>query len=305
MRVNIMDRAQGRWKGILGALGIETKYLVDRHGPCPMCSGKDRWRWDNKEGRGTFYCSVCGAGNGIDLLKKFHGWDFKTAAKKIESVLGEAKREDVKPIMSEEECRAKTQALWRRAHRVTAGSPTALYLRNRMGGREVAIPSTIRSHPDRPGMIAIMQAPDGVASTAHVTLLTEAGQKAPTEKVRLFMPGSVAPGSAVRLGPEAEEMGVGEGLETCFAAALRFQMPVWSALNEGLLSRWEPPACVKQLHVFGDNDRNFVGQTAAYSLAKRLSLRPDRQGGPLRCKVHIPDGVGDDWNDVLVKKSVS
>lgn len=301
MRASTLDRAKGRWRDILTALGVDKKFLVNKHGPCPMCGGKDRFRWDNKDGKGTFYCSGgCGAGSGADLLKMMHGWDFKTACRKIDSVLGNARREEPRPAKSEEECRAEMQALWRSSKPVLPGSPVDLYLRMRMGGREVAIPNTIRSHPERPGMVTNMQRPDGVTATVHLTLLTETGQKAPTEKVRLFMPGSITPGSAARLFPEAEEMGVAEGIETAFAASIIHKVPVWATLTEGMLTRWEPPACVKRLHVFGDHDRNFVGQAAAYSLAKRLTLRPDRLGGPIRCRVHIPVDRGDDWNDVLL-----
>ena len=46
-------------------------------------------------------------------------------------------------------------------------------------------------------------------------------------------------------------------------------------------------------HVFADNDLNFVGQDAAYSLVRRLS----RDG--LNVEVHVPADVGTDWLDVL------
>ena len=66
-RLPLKDRAQGRWSGILPALGIGESFLTGKHGPCPLCGGKDRWRWDNREGRGTWICSKCGAGDGIAL----------------------------------------------------------------------------------------------------------------------------------------------------------------------------------------------------------------------------------------------
>lgn len=302
MRVNLTERAKGKWKDILTALNVESKFLTAKHGPCPMCGGKDRFRWDNKDGNGTYFCSACGAGNGISLLKAIHGWDFKTTAKKIESVLGGARRESPQAEVPEWKRREEMERLWHRANPVKANDPVDLWLRMRMGGRELVIPKSIRSHPDRPAMLAIMQGPDGKAATMHTTKLTEDGNKAPTDKVRLLAPVTIEPGSAVRLGTETEEMGVAEGIETAFAASILHGMPVWATLTEGMLSRWEPPACVKRLHVFGDHDRTFVGQAAAYALAKRLSLRPERAGGPIRCRVHIPDTVGDDWNDVLIRR---
>ena len=38
-------------------------------GTCPMCGGKDRFRFDDKGGRGTWICSQCGAGDEIELVK--------------------------------------------------------------------------------------------------------------------------------------------------------------------------------------------------------------------------------------------
>ena len=66
----LKDRALGRWRGILPALGVPAKALSNRHGPCPMCGGKDRFRFDDKGGRGTWICSKCGAGDGIELVKR-------------------------------------------------------------------------------------------------------------------------------------------------------------------------------------------------------------------------------------------
>ena len=84
-RLPLKDRAQGRWSGILPALGIGESFLTGKHGPCPLCGGKDRWRWDNLEGRGTWICSKCGAGDGIALVMQKNGWEFREAARQIES----------------------------------------------------------------------------------------------------------------------------------------------------------------------------------------------------------------------------
>ena len=49
----LKDRARGRWPGILTALGVPAKALRNRHGPCPVCGGKDRFRFDDKGGAGN------------------------------------------------------------------------------------------------------------------------------------------------------------------------------------------------------------------------------------------------------------
>ena len=64
--------ANGRWKEILSALGVDPATLKNQHGPCPGCGGKDRFRFDNLNGDGTFICSQGGlgerAGDGFELL---------------------------------------------------------------------------------------------------------------------------------------------------------------------------------------------------------------------------------------------
>ena len=50
---------------------------------------------------------------------------------------------------------------------------------------------------------------------------------------------------------------------------------------------------IKHLIIFGDNDRNGVGQKAAYALASRLTSK-------MRVEVRIPNVAGTDWNDVLL-----
>ena len=86
----LKDRALGRWRGILPALGVPAKALSNRHGPCPMCGGKDRFRFDDKGGRGTWICSKCGAGDGIELVKRIQNVEFKEAARLIEQHVGAA-----------------------------------------------------------------------------------------------------------------------------------------------------------------------------------------------------------------------
>jgi putative DNA primase/helicase len=92
----ITELAHGQWPAILGALaGLTTEQLTDRHQPCPLCGGTDRYRFDDQDGSGSWFCNQCGgpsqsggAGNGIDLLMRRTGWTFKEAADRIEQHLG-------------------------------------------------------------------------------------------------------------------------------------------------------------------------------------------------------------------------
>jgi hypothetical protein len=51
---------------------------------------------------------------------------------------------------------------------------------------------------------------------------------------------------------------------------------------------------VRRLVIFGDNDKSFSGQMAAYGLAFRLKTEG------LMVEVRIPERVGWDWDDQLM-----
>jgi putative DNA primase/helicase len=114
------------------------------------------------------------------------------------------------------------------------------------------------------------------------------------------MPGKIAQGGAIRLAPAAQALGIAEGIETALSAAILFDMPVWATTSEGLLKAWQPPQETKAVVIFGDNDANFVGQAAAYVLAKRLIDEARRDKRDLNVEVQIPGVIGQDWNDVLL-----
>jgi putative DNA primase/helicase len=84
----ISETARGRWHGILSQLGISPKVLRNKHGPCPMCGGSNRFRFDDRDGRGTWICNRCGSGDGAELVKRVKGVQFREAAKMVESVVG-------------------------------------------------------------------------------------------------------------------------------------------------------------------------------------------------------------------------
>ncbi|MER3384075.1 phage/plasmid primase, P4 family [Pectobacterium aroidearum] len=83
-----MQRASGHWPQLLPALGI-TVTANGQHGPCPMCGGTDRFRFDNKDGRGTWICNQCGAGDGLNLVEKALKLTAAKAARQINGILGE------------------------------------------------------------------------------------------------------------------------------------------------------------------------------------------------------------------------
>jgi putative DNA primase/helicase len=294
------DQAVGRWPGILQALGIDPKYLRNKHGACPACDGKDRYRFDDKDRRGTWYCSHCGSGDGFRLLQRVFGWDFKRAAAKVDRIVGTVPAGAIHQERTDEEKVRILRAAWKVSRPVTKGDPVWTYL-NRRVGIEV-IPADIRFHPSMshsdggtfPLMLATMRYPDGTAASVHRTYFTEDRHKAPVQYVKKFMQGKPLQTAAVRLGEVGAKIGVAEGIETALAASMRFQTTVWAATNAILLEAWVPPAGVKSVLIAGDNDASYTGQLAAFALAHRLM----RDGYAV--EIQIPEDTGKDWADAGV-----
>lgn len=82
--------ADGRWPDILAGLGIDPAALRNKHGPCPGCGGRDRFRFDDKS-RGRFYCGGGGepvSGDGFRLLQHVHGWNASEALRRVAEAIG-------------------------------------------------------------------------------------------------------------------------------------------------------------------------------------------------------------------------
>ena len=89
MKMNVTEtvkQACGHWPRILPVLGV--KVMKNRHQACPVCGGSDRFRFDDKEGRGTWFCNQCGAGDGLKLVEKVFGVTASEAAGKVNAVTG-------------------------------------------------------------------------------------------------------------------------------------------------------------------------------------------------------------------------
>ncbi|WP_424765240.1 DUF927 domain-containing protein [Proteus mirabilis] len=101
-------KANGQWQAILSHLGAEVP--LNTHTACPHCGGKDRFRFDNKDGNGTFICNQCGSGDGLDLVQKILGGSVTEAAQEVASIIGIDTRSDNPPTYSSDEVKAQQVA---------------------------------------------------------------------------------------------------------------------------------------------------------------------------------------------------
>lgn len=112
---NTVSAAKGRWPQLLPLLGINVA-ANGNHSPCPVCGGKDRFRFDNQEGRGTWVCNQCGAGDGLRLVEKAFALNTKDAAVKVAEILGNAQTTLAPvehPINAQEKEAARNKAIER------------------------------------------------------------------------------------------------------------------------------------------------------------------------------------------------
>jgi putative DNA primase/helicase len=295
--VNTVERARGRWREILPRLGVDARFLTNRHGPCPNCGGIDRFRFDDRDGTGSYYCNQCGAGVGLILIRKLHGWDHATACAKVDEIIG-TERIEVKVSTRRDNPEARRRALIRILDQAHDIDIVTAYLRC----RGLAVTSDVLKGLRRchyydadhkfvgtfPAVIAPILGPDGSLQSVQRIYLTDVS---PRKKI---MPAvDTISGGAVRLFTAAEELGIAEGVETALAAHQLFGIPVWATLCDNGIKTFVVPPGIAGIRIFGDNDANYIGQEAAYAKARRLI----RDG--IAAEVHIPPEVDTDWLDVL------
>lgn len=336
------DEANGKWLSIFRAFGIEVRE-DGRGGPCPICGGKDRFRFDDKEGRGTWYCNQCEAGDGYGLLMKAKATasdavDFKAAVKMVETLFGATTIKYQRPREYKDNERITHDELRKqfgKGKRITDGQSLSRdYLRLR--GINIIPPvlddkfcplwhnDAMWHHEARdefPCLTALFQMPDGKTVMFHKHYIdSKTGEKINVEigkdekgnpihaKTKLSSRACVKStvGGAIRLFPaDRGEILIGEGVETMLSAA---QHPAFRLEDGSHIPAW---ACLTANRLAGwipPAGIEWVG----------IIVDNDESGTGLHCASHLsrrlrskkietrlyyPTIVGADWNDVLLLKS--
>lgn len=88
---DVRAAARNGWQSILMQFGAGAEQLTGSHSACPGCGGRDRFRFDDKEGDGTFLCSQGGggilAGDGINLVEHIKGCEWKEAVNLVGQIV--------------------------------------------------------------------------------------------------------------------------------------------------------------------------------------------------------------------------
>ena len=296
--MNTAEAAKHKWHGILTSMGIDAGYLSRKHTPCPLCGGKDRFRYLDFQGNGTWVCNQCCAtpSDGFGLLMRYTGQDFATIAKEIDSLIDNIK--DDKPVKKSDP-KPRLDRLAKMSRKLTGTDTASAYLQ----GRGLTVqPINVRYAPEYgyyeagkcvgkyPVMIARVQDAAGKRVSFHVTYLADVPQRK-----KILPPDGTITGCGIYLGPAAEHMIIGEGIETTLAGMQMHGLPGIAAISAGGMERLALPEIVKDVKILADADENFTGQKAAYTLANKLAM------AGISIEVLVPAKLGTDFADMIAK----
>jgi putative DNA primase/helicase len=321
------QQACGQWLSILIAHGVPSESLSNRHQACPLCGGRDRFRYDDKGGTGSYYCNQCGAGDGFTLLAKYNHWTAKEALNAVIAYLGlnhtttpttpQTPRITQTPTSTTPEPDQRNIDALKRVYAasrpIQANDPVDTYFHNRGIGL-TTYPKVLRHNSElnyfedgkligtHPGMLALVQAPDGKPVTLHRIYLTSDGNKAAVATPKKLMapgiPSSIS-GCAIRLFEPTNTLLIAEGIETALAVHVATGSPVWATISANGMAALQLPDTVRRVNIMADHDLSGAGQRAAYSLASRLQ----QSGCDARVvlpKGPIPENAKSiDWLDIL------
>lgn len=300
-RKSTKRQAQGKWHGILHHLLGEAA-VSKKHGPCPICGGDDRYRFDNNRNNGDWICNVCGVGDGFLLLQKVLGVSFKDAAKMVDGIVGNVNEEPFTEVVNVAKRRSDLNRLW-----LDAKAPQVMveYLRGRGIPRDVIDYACDLRGIERlvdydtgkiyPGMLALIRNKQGRPVSIHRTFIGSPKAK------KIMPPVETITGGAVRLGIPEKQLVLAEGIETALSAWGFSGIPAWALISAHNLETFDGiPESVEQVIVYADNDRSFTGQAAAFALAKRLLNQRK-----LKVDVVMPREPGFDMNDHVTSRAIT
>jgi putative DNA primase/helicase len=328
-----MDFREIDWVDVLVKLGINKQYLKKREGPCPICGGKERFRFTNKKKCGDWFCNHCRGGNGFTLIKKYTGMADHDVLEEIRRISGLPKNYKwitnayvVPDDLSEEEIAKNRDRLirtWRDSKPLRQfNGPVEMYLEHRVPGSTLSRMSKhVRFHPslkyfemgdddklksrgNHPAMICRVIDAAGKPITLHRTYLTPNGFKADLSKPKMQMGGvRKLKGAAVRIfeNNDSRILGVCEGFENgwAVATAYRYKLTVWSLLNAYNLSIADIPRDrFDEVIIFSDFDKIDVSKKyrTGEHHAKLLAERLKKQG--FKVSIKFPAREGIDFDDM-------
>ena len=287
------ERANGKWYDILSHY-IDAKLLDGKHHGCPICgNGRDKFRYDDKGGNGSFFCNTCGAGSGIHLLSQHQDCSHAEAWKLVDKVVGSA------AVAPKKDHTDQLQRVKNILETCNAGDDNDFVIEYMRSRSLTDVPESLLrgfywlNGSECHAMIA-KAAKGSKLVGVHATFIRD-GVKV-DRRMYAVADGAMV-GSALRLQKlnGGDAIVIGEGIETSLSAGKITGLPAWAAMDAGKLEKVEIPDQIRRVVIAADNDASFTGQAAAYALAKRLKIAGKS------VEVIVPITQGEDWNDYIRK----
>lgn len=296
------EAAQGRWEEIF------THYKLPpvtgkRHykGPCPLCGKKNKFRIDDKHGKGSWIC-VCGSGNGFDLLMSKTGLEYLEICEEVDKITGNDNPGRTIEVQMKDNSHHEELKYFSKMMSVEK-SPVQAYLKSRgitiMPDHSVrfSIKEYSTSTKSRlSAMYCVASNYNNKIKYSHCTFLigsNKANIEAPKQmKTITEYSGSIA----VKMFKYKDKLGIAEGVETALSCNQMFNIPTWSVLTSSFMKRFVVPKGVKEFYIFADNDRNGTGLASAFHCGRSNVLKANDVE-----QVHIlwPLKDDSDFNDIL------
>lgn len=290
----VLREFNGAWRSTLEGYGCQLP-SGRHHGPCPVCGGKDRFRFDDKDGRGTWFCGQCDpqSGGGLLLLSRYLG---KPTIEVARELIGQDMPRTVAPVRkhsaTDEQIREEMRIRAKRgAHLLMQNSMPAshAYMDAKGLAGEWMVNSDIMMGADNeriePGSLLLVPCyKDG--ELVNVQKISAEGKKRP------IYGGDMAGVCHVISGP-GKTVAVVEGFATGVTVNRMTNATTYVAFNTGNMmsvtdqARAEHPEAI--LVIFADNDEHGAG----LRFAEDASI----QSG---AKIALPPETGD-WDDYRQK----
>ncbi|WP_270666902.1 primase-helicase zinc-binding domain-containing protein [Aeromonas sp. QDB59] len=298
---DVVAAACGHWPDVLAGVGIDTPHR-GKHGPCPVCGGRDRFRLDDKGGRGTWICNQCGAGDGLDLVSKVTGKPPKEVAELLAPLVGlsaggldPAERER---IHQQQQARAEADAKQAEQLRQKAARRAADIMADTGQGESPYLERKgFGSHLSAVNRTLIREGGENFpAGSLVIPLTNEAGELLNVQLIRAdgtkrYLHGGQKAGAFHRI-DGGELVAVVEGYATGLSVHLASGATVYCAMDCGNLAvvaaiarRQHPEA---RILLCGDNDADTQGNPG--------KTKAEQAAATVGGLVALPPVAGD-WND--------
>jgi putative DNA primase/helicase len=310
MNHELAERCKGRWPDILQRLSmLSSAAVAGKDVPCPMCGGRDRFRFSDKD-FGRWFCRGCGqGGDGVRLVMSIKRVDFAMAAAIIEGVVGKVSYASAASGAKDPDAPKDPMKSWRSAGPWVRNSPADIYLKRR--GLDVTDDEALRLRFSPalwhwvvkarwPAMLARVTLATGEDITTHQTFVEPDGSgKAEIEKPRLFAAGGKTAGGGVWFGvaDPNHEFIVAEGIESTLSAMRIYGVTDGcAALSAGGIRNLILPPEARMVRIFPDHDE--LGQSLA--AARDATRRWKAEGRTVRAT--MSPNFGEDANDTWLAR---